>query len=317
MSAYHDFTGTFGAFLHVHGARKRLLDVVQSHIAPEDYLYHAQISKMDPKLIKDAPHITLAMGMSASECPPAVWSKLKHEQPHTIVTTKLGVFSNEPKGDTLPGWDVLYASVDDCDGNKWVYDSHSKLHEFFGLPERFDGYHPHITIAYLKQGTGAKYASLPIATELCACVVTWKRYRDKWEWPLHYQLAWETVDNVFKVRVTLPADLLRFIDEAESKRSIVRQAEHSIVLFSHYPNAFHHAVRLLASNIENDASALVAFENEPYCEDGTWFVDVDTQLLYDVVRQLIFSIPNRYPLKDGEICLRVILFCEDSPKSGL
>lgn len=96
--------------------------------------------------IEDNPHLTLLYGFEKEVKIEDIKSKLRGFKDITIEIDGVGLFENEK-------FDVLKFNVK---STQQLNDIHNKLSE---LPnkDKYDNYVPHITIAYLKKGTGAQH----------------------------------------------------------------------------------------------------------------------------------------------------------------
>lgn len=124
---------------------------------PEMKDLHSQIDENevysdpeDPTFgLEEEPHVTLLFGLHSNEIPDEqVMSTCKQKQIGPIILSNASLFKNEK-------YDILKFDAEN-----------SVLHEINGelskLPHTtsFPDYHPHSTVAYLKPGSGQKYADL-------------------------------------------------------------------------------------------------------------------------------------------------------------
>jgi 2'-5' RNA ligase len=98
--------------------------------------------------LEEEPHITLLYGIHADEVDKEkVYESLKNIYEFDIETEKVDLFENEK-------FDVVKLNVNVTDKLKELRGIYENL-----LPntQTFEGYHPHLTIAYVKPGEGKKY----------------------------------------------------------------------------------------------------------------------------------------------------------------
>lgn len=94
------------------------------------------------------PHITIVYGIHDGEVDkPALYEELKNLRPVTVTIDEVGIFENEE-------YDVVKFEVPVTSQLKEYRD----LFMQFPNTQKFPGYHPHMTIAYVKRGEGKKYA---------------------------------------------------------------------------------------------------------------------------------------------------------------
>ncbi len=99
--------------------------------------------------LEQAPHITVKYGLTEN-VPDALRALVQNEPPITVTLGKTGVFPASESG----GDDVLYAEVDSPD----LVRLNQKIAEAFPSEDTHPTYVPHVTVAYLKPGEGARYA---------------------------------------------------------------------------------------------------------------------------------------------------------------
>jgi len=129
------------------GAKEAVLKLGQT-IAPED-LYHGEegSDSYGPEYgLETEPHITALYGLETQE-PADVRKLLENFGPVTAKLGKVSLFENENRP-----YDVVKIDVEGPD-------IHRLNAELKKLPYKsdFPDYHPHVTLAYVKKGTGKKY----------------------------------------------------------------------------------------------------------------------------------------------------------------
>ena len=109
---------------------------------------------------EDHPHITIKCGLHSIN---AENIRALLRQAHHIITATIGQLSLFE----LPEYDVLKLDVDSAD-------LHHLNHLFSTLPhtDTFPDYHPHVTVAYLRSGTGHKYTNIPSLRALEGDILT-------------------------------------------------------------------------------------------------------------------------------------------------
>lgn len=122
---------------------KPLLDFAKS--IPDDEVYHKNDeSGKEDYGIETEPHVTALYGLTKHD-PEPIKAALEGHGPVSFTLGKMSVFDN-------PDYDVLKVSVSGAD----IHAVNKKLK---ALPNEntFPDYQPHLTLAYLKKGEGAKY----------------------------------------------------------------------------------------------------------------------------------------------------------------
>jgi len=112
---------------------------------------HEQIDPQDIVSLERDPHVTLIGGIKDAD-----WSTMRDlmegMKPGSIMLGEPNVFE-------LPDYDVLKLPVLYTGGLK-------SMHEFLRANtsnvQKFPDYHPHLTVAYLKKGTGRKYLQMQL-----------------------------------------------------------------------------------------------------------------------------------------------------------
>lgn len=144
---------TFQTFKPKYGYVMFLLDIpnwqqVQSVVDKED-LY------VDPKGDRGytkTPHVTVLYGFLDLVVDINSMTEFLKDMPKPIVKVKgISAF------DTDPEYDVVKFDVESPDLRK----ANKKL-EIFPHKKLYDGYNPHVTLAYVKKGLGAKYSGMEI-----------------------------------------------------------------------------------------------------------------------------------------------------------
>lgn len=123
------------------------ISAIQSRLDPDDVI-DAPTSKAD-----ENPHITVLYGLHNSD-PTNVFNRLRRSMVHLgdepqAELQGLSLFQNQDQ-------DVLKIGVDSPDLHRLNTIAREEPHTL-----SFPDYHPHVTIATLKAGTGAKYLDLP------------------------------------------------------------------------------------------------------------------------------------------------------------
>lgn len=119
-------------------------DEITSYIDKND-IY--KVSDDDTYGIQQRPHLTLLYGLSSTVKPEQVKEKLKFlTDSFEININGIDIFENKK-------FDVVKFNIDICDELRNAFDSLSELPN----SNEFKNYKPHITIAYVKSGTGKKY----------------------------------------------------------------------------------------------------------------------------------------------------------------
>lgn len=103
--------------------------------------------KLADKGIETEPHVTVKYGLHGED-PAAVAEVLKDEPPIEVTLGKASVFEGK---DGKP--DVLKVDVD----SPALHELNAKIADALPHTDTFPDYHPHVTIAYLKNGEGAAY----------------------------------------------------------------------------------------------------------------------------------------------------------------
>lgn len=103
----------------------------------------------DPTIGREkAPHITVAYGLSKDVTEEMIREVIADQKPIEVTLGKTSIFENEK-------YDVLKVDVTSPE----LTAINKRIEDELGLPGKtFDGYEPHITIAYLKKGEGQQYA---------------------------------------------------------------------------------------------------------------------------------------------------------------
>lgn len=104
------------------------------------------VSDNDNYGIQDRPHLTLLYGTHKEVTSEQVESLLKNVKPFSIEIDGVDIFENKD-------YDVVKFNVKKNDLLQSIFDSLSTLPN----SNSFKDYNPHITIAYVKKGTGKKY----------------------------------------------------------------------------------------------------------------------------------------------------------------
>ena len=120
---------------------------VQDAIDPKD-LYEDPDD--DSYGFDDEPHVTLLFGLHKEVTDEEVKDIVSSFVYRPIKLTKLSIFEN-------PDYDVLKFDVSRSGGGEILYKANKELRK---LPytSNFPDYHPHMTVGYLKKGTGKKWA---------------------------------------------------------------------------------------------------------------------------------------------------------------
>ena len=106
--------------------------------------------------IERQPHVTVLYGILDDSCQSQVEHVLRNEGPLAVQLGPLGVFSGVGDHATAESQDVLYASVD---GNALRH-IRCRLNDAIPNRQTHPEYIPHVTLAYLKPGEGAKYVGM-------------------------------------------------------------------------------------------------------------------------------------------------------------
>jgi 2'-5' RNA ligase len=103
----------------------------------------------DPTIGREkAPHITVAYGLSKDVTEEMIREVIADQKPIEVTLGKTSIFENEK-------YDVLKVDVTSPE----LSAINKRIEDDLGLPGKtFDGYEPHITIAYLKKGEAQQYA---------------------------------------------------------------------------------------------------------------------------------------------------------------
>lgn len=108
---------------------------------------------------EDQPHITIKYGLHSINAE-NVRGLLRHTKHISVTLGQLSLFE-------LPDYDVLKFDVSSAD-------LHHLNHVLSTLPhtDDFPDYHPHVTVAYLRTGTGHKYTDIPSLRALSGDILT-------------------------------------------------------------------------------------------------------------------------------------------------
>jgi len=121
-------------------------DEITSSIDPEDIFYGDEND--DPKGIQDNPHVTILYGLHDDVTPEMVKSVFEnYSDDINIKVDGIGIFEKNDK------FDVVKFNVIPDGALQHLHDELSK----FPNSDQFPDYKPHITISYVKKGTGKKY----------------------------------------------------------------------------------------------------------------------------------------------------------------
>lgn len=175
---------------------------VISKIRPED-LYDAE-----PGFgIEEEPHVTALYGFHDEVTPEDVKNTVKKvfNKPIKVKITGIGVFESKNKP-----YDVVKFDVDSP-----VLQRANKLLKKLPHTNTFKDYHPHMTIAYVKKGTGAKYVKLfqkPIVVTGDKLIFSDKE-KNKQEWTLikHNTLKIQNgIPGMTEEKINLLKDFVNF-----------------------------------------------------------------------------------------------------------
>lgn len=135
-------------------------------IAEQIRQIQGKISKDDLLKVEPEPHVTILYGLH-NEDPEPVKKLLEKSGPVWIKLGRLALFSSE-KQDVLK-IDVISSRLEDLNRRLKI------------LPntQSFSGYQPHLTVAYLKPGTGEKYLKLITGLEGTEVISTKMVFSDK------------------------------------------------------------------------------------------------------------------------------------------
>lgn len=99
--------------------------------------------------LEEQPHITILYGIHEDEIDPSVIVDMIEQrmEPFSIQISEIDIFENDD-------YDVVKYNVPVTDTLK---EYREMFENSFENTQTFDGYHPHMTIAYVKSGTGKKY----------------------------------------------------------------------------------------------------------------------------------------------------------------
>lgn len=118
-------------------------DEIVSYIDPDD-IYKADEKRFG---IQNNPHITLLFGLHKDVTPEMVKDAIKGLNTNLNITIKgIGIFQNEE-------FDVVKFNIILTDELKNINEALCQLPH----TNDYDEYSPHVTIAYVKKGTGKKY----------------------------------------------------------------------------------------------------------------------------------------------------------------
>jgi len=124
-----------------------ILDKIHKVIDPND-VYEEEDD--DSFGLETEPHVTLLFGLHKEVTDEDVKKVLDSLKFSPITLSKLSIFN------TNPDYDVLKFDIEDTGGGHILYEANKKLKKY-PFTSNFPDYHPHMTVGYLKSGTGNKW----------------------------------------------------------------------------------------------------------------------------------------------------------------